>query len=204
MKGKDTYKTIKKPSEGLYKEKGSRFLAFAYPVETRIKAEERINELRKKYHDARHHCFAWVIKSDRSDCRSNDDGEPSNSAGQPILGQINANQLTNILIVVVRYFGGTLLGVGGLIRAYRSAAADAIEKSEIITRTINRIYQLNFSYDLTGSVMKIVQSPGINVLEQKFDERVMIKISIRKSLAEGTLNKLKSVVGLEVEHLGAG
>jgi len=204
MTEKDTYQTIREQSEGLYKEKGSRFISIAHPVETKEQAEKLISGIRKKYHDARHHCFAYMLGANQSEFRANDDGEPSNSAGQPILGQIKSHNLTNILIVVIRYFGGTLLGVGGLIRAYKTAASDAIEKAGIITRTIRNTYRLRFSYDLTNPVMKIIEAPEIKILDQKFDEQVEMEIGIRKSVAESKVQKLKSLNGLECHYIDTG
>ena len=200
----DTYKTIRKPSDGIYKEKGSRFLSFVYPVQTRQQAENHIMELKKKYHDARHHCFAYILNPDQAEYRVSDDGEPSNSAGQPILGQIRANRLTNVLIVVVRYFGGTLLGVGGLTRAYKSAAADAIDHADIITKTVMVLFRIRFPYDLTNTVMKVIQSPGIKVLGQTYDARVNVEIGVRKSVAEHIRNTFQSIQGVDIEYIDTG
>jgi uncharacterized YigZ family protein len=204
MTKKDTYQTIREPSEGLYKEKGSRFLAFAFPVNNREDTENKVSDLRKKYHNARHHCYAYVLKPDQSEYRINDDGEPSNSAGQPILAQIKAHNLTNILVVVVRYFGGTLLGTGGLIRAYKTAAADAIHNASIVTATIREIYQLRYGYDLTGAVLKVVEDPGVKILDQAFDEQVRMEIGIRKSVAERVIKKLHLLQGLEIYQIDSG
>ena len=204
MTKKDTYQTIRESSEGLYKEKGSRFISFAFPVENIEQAEQLISHLRKKYHDARHHCFAYILKPDQSEYRVNDDGEPSNSAGQPILGQIKAHNLTNILVVVVRYFGGTLLGVGGLIRAYKTATRGAIENATVVTKTIRKVYQLRYSYDLTNSVMKAVDTPDIKILDQIFDEQVKMEIGIRKSAAEDVVQKLNLIQGLEIQYIDTG
>lgn len=204
MTEKDTYQTIRESSEGLYKEKGSRFISFAFPVENKEHAEKLISDLRKKYHDARHHCFAYILRPDQSEYRINDDGEPSNSAGQPILGQIKAHHLTNILVIVVRYFGGTLLGVGGLIRAYKTAAADAIDNASIVTGTIREIYQLRYSYDLTNAVMKAVEAHGIKILDQQFNDQVKLEIGIRKSFAERVIQKLHLLRGLEIKYIGTG
>ena len=142
----DTYYTISAPSEGLFKDRGSRFIALAYPVTTEKEIKEIQVSLRKKYHDARHHCYAYRLGYDKSVYRVNDDGEPSGTAGKPIFGQIQSKDLTNIFIVVIRYFGGTLLGVSGLINAYRSAAADAIEHAQIIQKTIMDLYEISFEY----------------------------------------------------------
>ncbi len=201
MTDKDSYKTIQKSSEGLYREKGSRFISFAFPVENKEQAEEMIANIRKKYHDARHHCYAYILKHDRSEYRINDDGEPSNSAGQPILGQIKAHRLTNILVIVVRYFGGTLLGVGGLIRAYKTATANAIDNASIVTGTIREVYQLHFPYDLTNAVMKIVEAPGIKILDQQFDEQVKLEVGVSRSIAESVVQRLHLIRGLEIKYI---
>src|SRR5665647_1118221 len=150
----DTYKTIKSTSQGIYKEKGSRFLAFAFPVSDQEEIKPIIDKIRKEHHEARHHCYAYMIGHDRTIWRVNDDGEPSGTAGRPILGQINSFRLTNILIVVSRYFGGTLLGVSGLINAYRSASASAIKNAEIIECTLQEIYEITYPYVSMNDVMK--------------------------------------------------
>ena len=139
----DTYRTLKSPSEGIYKEKGSKFLAFAFPVNNEGDIKEKLEEIRKAYHDARHHCYAWVLGADKSRFRANDDGEPSNSAGKPILGKLQSHDLSQILIIVVRYFGGVKLGVGGLINAYRSAADDAIQNGTIVKRRMKTIFEIH-------------------------------------------------------------
>jgi uncharacterized YigZ family protein len=142
----DSYLTIENPSEGLFRDKGSRFLSFAFPVQTEDEIHKILENNHKKYHDAHHHCYAWRLGVDMNHFRSNDDGEPGNSAGKPILGQIQSFQLTNLLIIVVRYFGGTLLGVGGLIQAYKAASMDAIKNAHIIEQYIYINYRLNFKY----------------------------------------------------------
>ena len=141
----DIYKTLNSPSEGLYKEKGSKFLAFAFPVYDETEIRNLIAEIKKQYYDARHHCYAWQLGLDKSNFRANDDGEPSGTAGKPIYGQILSHQLTNVLIIVVRYFGGIKLGTGGLVAAYKTAAADAIAHSEIIDKTVQSYYQMFFN-----------------------------------------------------------
>jgi uncharacterized YigZ family protein len=165
----DIYKTIKDPSEGIYREKGSRFMAFAFPVSGETEIGQRLGELRKKYHDARHHCYAWRLDAGMDRYRTNDDGEPSGSAGQPILGQIRSRELTQVLVVVVRYFGGTLLGVGGLIRAYRSAAADALDRARIIDYKVEEAIILDFGYGAMNAVMRIIKEYNLKITEQKFD-----------------------------------
>ena len=140
----DTYRTIKRESEGYFRDRGSKFYAFAYPVETEDEVKEHLEELRKKYYDARHHCYAYQLGAEKTSYRINDDGEPSSSAGKPIFGRIQSHDLTNILIVVIRYFGGVKLGVPGLINAYKTAAEEAILKNKIETKTINEVYELSY------------------------------------------------------------
>src|SRR5690554_2132633 len=153
----DTYLTLKSQSQGLYKEKGSKFLAFAYPVDNEEEIKEILETLKKQYHDARHHCYAYILGKDGQNFRANDDGEPGHSAGDPILGQIRSNNLTNTLIVVVRYFGGTKLGVGGLVTAYKTAATEAILANEIITETVTLKVNFQFDYIDMNEVMRIIK-----------------------------------------------
>ncbi|WP_024990654.1 YigZ family protein [Segatella albensis] len=191
----DEYKTISenKISEGYYTEKRSKFLAFAHHVETVDEAMEIVKNYRKKYYDARHCCYAYVIGAEGETFRANDDGEPSSTAGKPILGQINSHDLTNILIVVIRYFGGVKLGTSGLIVAYRTAAADAIEKCEIETRQVEEIIRYQFTYPMMNDVMRIVKEMNPKIIEQNFDNTCEIVLSIRKSEAENLSNRLKKL-----------
>jgi len=165
----DLYKTIKAPSEGVYKEKGSKFLAFAYPVSHETSIKEHLAILQKQFHDARHYCYAWRLEPEKTHYRVNDDGEPSGSAGKPIYGQIVSRDLSDILVVVVRYFGGTKLGVGGLIQAYRTAASNALDHSTIIEYKVFDILKLEFGYEQMNSVMKIIKDLQLEFSEQKFD-----------------------------------
>lgn len=165
----DLYKTIKAPSEGVYKEKGSKFLAFAYPVSHEASIKEHLAILQKQFHDARHYCYAWRLEPEKTHYRVNDDGEPSGSAGKPIYGQIVSRDLSDILVVVVRYFGGTKLGVGGLIQAYRTAASNALDYSTIIECKVFDILKLEFGYEQMNSVMKIIKDFQLEFSEQKFD-----------------------------------
>ena len=192
----DTYKTIKYPSQGVYKEKGSKFLAFAYPIATEAEAKARLDELRKQYFDARHHCYAYILGADKAAYRINDDGEPSSTAGKPIYGQLLSHDLTNIIIVVVRYFGGIKLGVPGLINAYRTAAKDAIDNAIIIERNITEVYNLQFTYEQMNSVMKILKDNNLPQCNQKFELDCSLDFSVRQ--AESTrvcdeILKLKEV-----------
>ena len=165
----DLYRTIQSPAEGSYKEKGSKFLAFAYPVGHEESIKEYLALLRKKYHDARHFCYAWRLEPEKTHYRVNDDGEPSGTAGKPIYGQIVTRDLTDLLVVVVRYFGGTLLGVSGLISAYRSAASDALEHSKIIERKVFDTLKLEFGYEQMNSVMKVIKDKQLDFEDQVFD-----------------------------------
>lgn len=181
----DCYKTIANNiGEGYYAEKRSKFLAFAHHVETVDEAMEIVKGYRKKYYDARHCCYAYMIGPDRQEFRANDDGEPSSTAGKPILGQINSHELTNILIVVVRYYGGVNLGTGGLIVAYRTAAADAIDHSEIIQRLVEEQITYDFTYPMMNSVMRVVKEMPVRIVSQHFDNTCSITLAIRKSMAE--------------------
>lgn len=189
----DTYKTIVKKSSGVYKEKGSKFISIAYPIANEEEVKELLNNLRKEYYDARHHCFAYSIGVSGNQWRVNDDGEPSGTAGRPIYGQIMSKNLTNVLIVVVRYFGGTKLGVSGLINAYKLAAADALENAQIITKTINDIYQISFNFIVLNEIMKVIKDESLDLIEQQFDNACMISLGIRKSKVESVLGKIRKI-----------
>ena len=189
----DSFRTISKEGEGYYTEKRSKFLAFAHHVECIDDVKELLAHYKKKYFDARHVCYAYMLGPERTDFRANDDGEPSNTAGKPILGQINSNELTEVLIVVVRYYGGVYLGTGGLIVAYREAAADAIRNSEIIDKVVEEQVDFEFPYVMMNQVMKVVKEMQPRVLSQNYDNTCLISLSIRKSLAgqlKVRLNKL--------------
>jgi uncharacterized YigZ family protein len=192
----DSYKTIKKISQGIFKDKGSKFIAYAYPVSDKDTVKTIIENLKKEFHDARHHCFAYMIGHERTVWRVNDDGEPSGTAGKPILGQINSHGLTNILIVVVRYFGGTLLGVPGLINAYRTAADDAIGNSEIIECTVKDYFNITFPYGVLNDVMRILKEENIDQSEQIFDLECNINISVRLKYSTKVIGRLTRIEGL--------
>ncbi len=196
----DTYLTIKSFSQGLYKEKGSRFIALAYPVTTQEEIKSILENLRKEHHSARHHCFAWMLGQSRQTYRVNDDREPSGSAGKPILGQINSFQVTNVLIVVVRYFGGKLLGVSGLINAYGSAAESALKNSEITELYIRDYYELIFPYSAINDVMKIIKDNEAGQSQQKFELEYRMIINFRTSARERILNALSRIDGLKYRH----
>lgn len=176
---KDTYNSIAAPSEGIYKEKGSKFLAFAYPVSGEDEVKAILASLRKEYFDARHHCYAYRIGTEGEKWRANDDGEPSSTGGKPIHGQLLSHALSDILIVVVRYFGGIKLGVPGLINAYRTAAADAIANSCIVTKTATTHFIIGFCYEKMNSVMKLLKEMDITPGPQRFDEKCIMDVNVR-------------------------
>ena len=190
----DEYKTIKETSEGYYTEKRSKFLAFAHHVETTDEVKDIVAGYRKKYYDARHVCYAYMLGFERQDFRANDDGEPSSTAGKPILGQINSNELTNILIVVVRYYGGVNLGTSGLIVAYREAAADALAHATIETRQVEEIVKYSFAYPQMNDVMRIVKDMNPRIVSQTFENTCEIVLSIRKSEAEQLRSRLAKLL----------
>jgi len=189
----DEYRTIQAKSEGLYKEKGSKFIALAFPVKNEDEIKTILQELRKSYYDARHHCYAYRLEPNKKKYRSNDDGEPSGSAGKPILGQLLSFDLTDILIVVIRYFGGTKLGVSGLINAYRTAAREAIENSLILTKTEQVVYKIRFDYVKLNDVMKIIKNDNPEILFQEFEMDCQMTLSIRISESEKLANKLQKI-----------
>ena len=195
----DTYKTIISEAEGLYKEKGSKFLSFAMPVSTADQAKEIVKEYRKKYYDARHVCYAYMIGAERTDFRSNDDGEPSGTAGRPILGQINSRELTNVLVIVIRYFGGILLGTGGLVVAYKEATADALDRTEIIEKTVDIRISISFDYVLMNDVMRVIKDVNAQITAKTYVNQCMMQLSIRKQDAELLSTKLKKILGLVIE-----
>ena len=189
----DTYLTIQDKSEGIYTEKRSKFLAFAHPIETIDEIKDLITDYKKKYYDARHVCYAYMLGPERTDFRANDDGEPSSTAGKPILGQINSRELTNILVVVIRYFGGVKLGTSGLIVAYREAAAEALSAAAVIEKMIEETVTFTFPYVMMNSVMRVVKELNPRIVEQKYDETCIITLAIKRSMApilEERLNKL--------------
>ena len=190
----DEYKTLKIGGEGYYTEKRSKFLAFAHHVSTADEVKELVAGYRKKYYDARHVCYAYMLGPERLEFRANDDGEPSSTAGKPILGQINSNELTDILIVVVRYYGGVNLGTSGLIVAYREAAADAIAQATIETRQVEETVKYSFAYPQMNDVMRIVKDMNPRIISQSYDNTCEIVLSIRKSEADQLRNRLNSLL----------
>ncbi len=199
---KDTYKTITKPSEEtLFKDRNSKFFGYAFPVFSEEDIKERLEELRKQHHTARHHCYAWQLGTENTRFRANDDGEPSNSAGQPIYGQIQAFEVTNILIVSVRYFGGTKLGVGGLINAYRTSAQLALEASEIVEKTIDVHYKLTFGYDMMNKVQRIIKERNLDIINQKLELDCEYTISVRKKEAESIFEVFDNLFKVEIKEI---
>ena len=194
----DTYRTISDLSEGYYTEKRSRFLSFALPVRTPDEVKTQIDAYRKKYYDARHVCWAYMLGPDRTTFRANDDGEPSSTAGKPILGQINSNNLTDILIIVVRYFGGIELGTSGLIVAYRTAAAEAIAAAHIEERTVDETITITFEYPHLNSVMRIVKEDKPDVLAQSFELTCEMTLRIRQSRMDALKSRLLKVDSLRI------
>ena len=189
----DSYNTIEKEGEGVFKDRGSKFIARAFPVETEEQVKEILTELRKEYYDARHHCYAYRINPEVEQFRSNDDGEPSGTAGKPILNQLLSKELMNVLVVVIRYFGGTKLGVSGLINAYKSATNEALNNVSIVNRFIYRQIVIRFEYPLMNSVMKLVKEEEIEMLEQNFDINCVIKIQVKKSALDKIIFKLEDM-----------
>lgn len=192
---KDTYQTIEAPSEGEFRDRGSKFFAFAFPTFTEPEWQDALEEVRKSHPKARHYCYAWRLGLDGNSFRANDDGEPSGTAGRPILGQIDSFELTNVFIVVVRYFGGTLLGTSGLINAYREAAADALRHATIIARTVEEVYEMHFDYSLMSQVMNAVKKLDLEMVEQDFGNEARLQVAIRQGELSDTLLQLKARIG---------
>ena len=197
----DTYLTIEKASEGIFKDKGSKFFAYAFPVSSEEKIKEHLAELRKLHPSARHHCYAFRLGAAKQAFRANDDGEPSNTAGKPILGQIQSKDLTNILIVVVRYFGGTLLGVSGLINAYKLAALDSIQNATIIEKTVDEVYELKFDYLQMNDVMRIIKDEHLQILHQNFELNGELSFSVRKSNSTKMYDMFSKISNLEIKFI---
>ena len=191
MAVKDTYLSIAELSEGLFKDNGSRFIAKAYPVESEEEIKQIVASVRKEYHDARHHCYAWRLGLDGAAWRANDDGEPSGSAGRPILGQIDSAGLSDILVVVIRYFGGIKLGIPGLIRAYKTSTADALASARVVEKVAGRWVRLDFSYDSLPAVMKIVKDLDLPQRNQSFMAECSLEVRIRRALEQDFLESME-------------
>ena len=197
------YSTIKEPSQGIYKEKGSKFLSFAFPVSSLERVNEILGKLRKEHYAAKHHCYAYNIIGTESDhVRTNDDGEPPSTAGKPILGQITSFGLINVMVVVVRYFGGTLLGKGGLIRAYKNAAADALSHASIIQVIPKDVYQLTSDYKNINEIMKIIGDGESEIISSDYGDYAVIKIKTPGSRGDKMIGKINRVEGIKIEPLG--
>ena len=196
----DIYQTIEQESQGYFKDKGSKFYAFAFPVKSENEVKEILLRLRKEHYSARHHCYAWRLGTEEITFRANDDGEPSSTAGKPILGQLQSFNVTNILIVVVRYFGGTLLGVSGLINAYRNAAADALGNAEIKQRIIEKEVILDFTYNELADVMNVIKQENLTVIQTRFEEKCNLIFSVRKSEYEKVMKIFKNIYGVNLKN----
>ncbi|GGI26124.1 IMPACT family protein [Pedobacter mendelii] len=197
----DSYKTIDGNAKGIYRDKGSKFIAYAYPIRSEDELKHLINNLKSEHSKARHFCYAYRLTPDRSVFRINDDGEPSGTAGRPILNCLLSDDLTNILIIVVRYFGGTLLGVPGLINAYKTASIEAIAASKIITKSINDVYEVHFEYMQMNDVMKLIKDENLYVLAQNFDIHCILKFEVRKAQLNMILSKFDKIEGLIIKYL---
>ena len=197
----DSYKSIAAPSDGLFKDNGSRFIARAYPVETEEEIKDIVASLKKEYYDARHHVYAYRLGYLGDKFRANDDGEPSGSSGRPVLGQIDSNELSDILVVVVRYFGGIKLGIPGLIRAYKTATADAIANAEIVEKIACKRYKVHFGYMGMNSVMKVFKDMGLEQKNQQFDMECSLETKVRLSQIDTFLERIQDVEGCRVEEI---
>lgn len=197
----DLYNTIARPSEGVYKDKGSKFIAYAYPFTDESQLKAIVGNLKDMHPKARHHCWAYRLTPDRSVYRVNDDGEPSGSAGRPILNVLLSADITNVLVVVVRYFGGTLLGVPGLINAYKQAASEAIQVAEVVEKTVDLIFEIQFDYLQMNDIMRIIKEENLVVSDQHFDLRCKVCIAIRKGDSDRITNMLKKIDGVALQHL---
>lgn len=196
----DSYRSISAPSEGLFKDNGSRFIARAYPVETEEEIRDIVSSLKKEYHDARHHCYAWRLGYRGDRFRASDDGEPSGSSGKPILGQIDSRGLSDVLVVVIRYFGGIKLGIPGLIRAYRTSTADALDSAEIIEKVASRRFRLHFGYMNMNAVMKIMKELGLSPGGQDFGMECSMETSVRLTLIPEFLRRVAETEGCTAEE----
>lgn len=197
----DIFRTLDAPSQGVYKEKGSKFLAFAFPVTTLEQVKVHVDQLKKEYFDARHHCYAYIIGENKDVYRLNDDGEPSGTGGRPIHGQLLSADLTNVLIVVVRYFGGILLGASGLANAYKAAARDAIDNAKIVEKTIDKTYRLEFEYALMNDVMRVIKDFSLVPKNQNFNLNCSLDVSVRKSVSVRLYDTLLKIRGLVITDL---
>ena len=198
---KDTYLTLEYPSQGIYKDKGSKFIALAWPVQSEDQIDEIITSVKKEYYDARHHCYAWILGQSGDHYRVNDDGEPSGTAGKPIFGQLNSAGLSNVLIIVVRYFGGIKLGVRGLINAYKGAAMDAIQNASLITQILHDHFLINFDYLVMNDVMKVMKEYDLSQFNHNFDLKCQLRFKVRKNLTLKVLDALEAIPDIIITPL---
>ena len=189
----DTYFTIAEPAEAVIKEKGSKFLAKAFSVDSEEQIKAVLANLRKEYYDANHHCYAYILGPEGNQFRANDDGEPNHSAGDPILGQIRSKKLTNTLVVVIRYFGGTKLGVGGLIQAYKLAAAEALDNVQVVEKVATEVCAIHFTYEKMNDVMRLVKELGLKVIDQQFDLDCELRVEVRRKLTATFHERIKKL-----------
>ena len=201
MTNDDTYNMLSTPGEGLYKEKGSKFIASAFTVFSEDEAKKAIAEIKKQYYDARHHCFAYMIGPDKKNFRSSDDGEPSGTAGKPILNQILSKDVTNVCVVVTRYFGGIKLGTSGLINAYKTAARDALDNAVIVEKTIDEVFALEFGYPLMNEVMRIMKEEDLEQQNPRFEMDCYLEFSTRQSEAERIATRFRNLYGVKISHI---
>lgn len=194
----DTYFSIKQETQTIYKEKGSKFLAFAFPVENEEAIKERLSVLRKKYYDATHHCYAYLLGKEKKVFRANDDGEPNGTAGLPILNQIRSKGITDILVVVVRYFGGTRLGASGLINAYKTASTEVLAQAEVVEKILTQTLQIHFDYHLTNEIMKLIKENEATIEKQTFEDRCKICLRIREKQYDNLVKHLRKLKNVEV------
>jgi uncharacterized YigZ family protein len=197
----DTFKTIRTPTEGIFKDRGSKFLSYAYPIVHENEVKPLVENLKKEHFKAVHHCYAYRLGLDRSNFRVNDDGEPSGTAGKPILNTLLSQEITNILVVVIRYFGGTLLGVPGLINAYKSATIEALAVADIIEKTVNDVYNVSFEFVQMNDVMKVVKEFNLKIRNQTYDNQCTMELEFRKTLSNQVIGKLEKIDGIVVLYL---
>ena len=195
----DLFQTIESPSNGIFKDRGSKFLSFAFPVSSVSEIKDILLELRKKYYDARHFCYAYRLGADKQKFRDSDDGEPLNTAGKPIMRQLHSKDVTNILIVVIRYFGGTLLGVGGLIKAYGNAASDALNKAKIITKSEDIPIRINFNYKFNKIIQKIIKEEKLEIIKQQFEHECSLILNVRKSKIQRILERFNQIENVKAQ-----
>jgi uncharacterized YigZ family protein len=201
MENNDTYRTIESASTAIFKDKGSKFIAYAYPILSENEVKELVQALKKEHFSARHHCYAWRLGAKGERYRANDDGEPSGTAGRPILGQLQSFEVTNVLIVVVRYFGGTLLGVSGLINAYKTSANLVLNEASIVERIVENLFTLRFEYPLQNAVMKIIKDEQLEIVNSQYTMDCELTISVRLNKIEAVVSKLEKVDGVTVEKI---